>query len=118
MNLYLKKIYSNDLNADDFEDFSLYHQSTNILIQSSFLQLYAEETLYHESCKENINKHLSNITRFKEALAKMDYDTSGYYWKMLENISKIRNCLLHSNGRLDIGRNRSETESAIALNFW
>lgn len=116
MNSYLQKIYSNDLNTDDFEDFSLYHQSTNILIQSSFLQLYAvlEETLYHESCKENINNS-SSITRFKEALAKQNYDTSGYYWTMLVEISKIRNCLLHSNGRLDIDRQRIVTESAIAL---
>jgi len=53
-NSYLKKIYSNELNANEFEDFSLYHQSTNILIQSTFLQLYAllVETLYHESCRK------------------------------------------------------------------
>ena len=115
-NSYLKKIYSNELNANEFEDFSLYHQSTNILIQSTFLQLYAllEETLYHESCKKTI-KNLSGIKRFKEALAKQGYDTSGNFWKRLEEISKIRKCLLHSNGRLDIDRYRSETESAIEM---
>lgn len=112
--LYLKKIYSKGLNSDEFESYSLYHQGKDILIQSTFLQLYAmlEETLYHESCKETIGK-LSSITRFKEALAKQGYDTSGYFWNLLEQISQIRNCLLHSNGRLDIDRNRIKTEKAI-----
>lgn len=62
MSLYLKKVYSNELNADEFEDFSLYHQSKSILIQSTFLQLYAvlEETLHHESCKSlTVNSHFS-----------------------------------------------------------
>lgn len=114
--LYLKKVYSKELDANGHQDFMFYHQSTNILIQSTFLQLYSEleETLYHESGKETIGQS-SSIRRFEKALTKQGYDTSGNSWTVLVNIAKIRNCLLHSNGRLDIDRCRKDTESAIEI---
>lgn len=93
-----------------------YAQSLDILIESTFLQLYAEleETLYHECQKEDIDGG-SGIKRFGKALAKQHYDTSvqNPYWLNLTRTSLIRNCLLHANGRLDLAKNAAHLKSTI-----
>ncbi len=86
---------------------SFYEQSLDILIESTFLQLYAEleETLYHE-CLKNEIQNGSSIKRFEIALNNQNYDVSkkNILWINLILFSKVRNCLLHANGRLDIDK--------------
>ncbi len=105
------------LSVDDKCKRSFYEQSLDILIESTFLQLYAEleETLFHECSKEDIH-HNSSIERFKQALKIQNYDISknNNFWTNLNHFSKIRNCLLHCNGRLDIaGKYSGEVKKAI-----
>ncbi|OJX91012.1 MAG: hypothetical protein BGO90_05400 [Legionella sp. 40-6] len=105
-----------NLSIDDKCKCSFYEQSLNILIESTFLQLYAEleETLYHECLKNEIQSG-SGIKRFERALSNQNYDTSqkNLLWVNLIFFSKVRNCLLHANGRLDIDKYPDEVRLAI-----
>lgn len=104
------------LSIDDKCKRAHYAQSLDILIESTFLQLYAEleETLYHECQKEDIDGG-SGIKRFEKALIKQHYDTSTQnpYWINLTRASLIRNCLLHANGRLDLAKKAAHLKSTI-----
>lgn len=116
ISLCQKRKESEILTSDEIQNFNFYQQSLYILTESTFLQMYAqlEETLYHESEKKLIGEK-SSILRFEKALKNRGYDINCDFWKALINISKIRNCLLHSNGRLDIDRQREDTIKNIKL---
>jgi hypothetical protein len=92
----------NELTINETHSLELYQQNLNILIESTFLQIYSklEECLYHE-CVPQLIKKKASISRFEMALNEQGYTVDNEHWKILLNISKIRNCLLHGNGRLD-----------------
>lgn len=90
----------------------------NILVESTFLQIYAtlEEALYYE-CEQQVIKKKASISRFETALNEQGYKLDNEHWQTLINISKIRNCLLHGNGRLDIDQYGADTKDTLnALN--
>ncbi|AWN73522.1 hypothetical protein LEAN103870_14960 [Legionella anisa] len=111
-----KKI--NELTMDETHALEFYEQSIQTLVESTFLQIYAklEEALYYE-CTQLLIKKNASISRFELALSELGYIIDNTHWNMLVNISKIRNCLLHGNGRLDSDRYGVDTKETInALN--
>lgn len=104
----------NKLDMDEIRNLAFYKQSLDILIESTFLQIYAEleESLYHE-CEKQLIKKNASISRFETALNEQGYCIDSEHWKTLLNISKIRNCLLHANGRIDIDRYGIDTKETI-----
>lgn len=110
----IKKDISHLESKDETHNLSFYKQSLDILIESTFLQMYSqlEETLYHE-CEKLLIKKNASISRFETALSKQGYSIDSEPWKALLNISKIRNCLLHANGRIDIDRYGVDTKETI-----
>ena len=57
----------------------------------------------------------SGLLRYKEVLrAVFDADTGGSEWAFLVESQKIRHCLLHANGRIDLMNNASELERLAA----
>lgn len=100
--------------SDEMQSLALYKQSLSILTESTFFQLYAqlEESLYQECEKQCIKKNAS-ISRFESALNEQGYNTNSEQWTMLIHLAKIRNCLLHGNGRLDSDRYGEDTRNTI-----
>jgi hypothetical protein len=97
---------------------NIHDLNLDILIASTFLQMYAqlEESLYCECAPQLIKKNAS-ISRFATALTELGYCIDNAHWHTLVNFSKIRNCLLHGNGRLDNDRYGVDTTETIhALN--
>ncbi len=111
------------LNPHDFELLiQTYEQITSsiqankqILIDSFFLQMYSqlEEALYFE-CERQIVKKNASILRFEEALKKQGYQLNNELWLKLLEVAKIRNCLLHGNGRLDNDKYGEDTRTSIS----
>lgn len=109
----------NKLTSDEANLLKLYQQNWDILIESTFLQLYAklEEALYHE-CAHQLIKKKASISRFETPLSEQGYSLSNEHWKVLINISKIRNCLLHGNGRIDSDQYGLDTKETMnRINF-
>ncbi|MCW8469713.1 hypothetical protein OQJ19_03450 [Fluoribacter gormanii] len=112
--LELKK-NSYELTPDEITTLECYKQSLKILIESTFLQIYSqlEEVLYSE-CGEQLVKKNASISRFETPLGALGYPIASNCWNALLNISKIRNCLLHGNGRLDSDRYGIDTKETIS----
>lgn len=89
-----------------------------ILIESTFLQIYAslEEALYLE-CEQQLVKKNASIIRFEPGLKEQGFDLKNEAWGRLIEIAKIRNGLIHGNGRLDEDKYGDDTRNTIdALN--
>ncbi len=86
----------------------------SILIESTFLQIYAnlEESLYYE-CEHQLIKKKASLSRFEIPLAELGYSIDNEHWHALINLSKIRNCLLHGNGRIDSDHYGLDTREII-----
>lgn len=93
-----------------------YKQSIDILTESTFLQIYTklEAALYNECDTYSIMKKAS-ISRFESALSEQGYSINNEDWQKLLGISKVRNCLLHGNGRLDADRYGLDTKDTITI---
>lgn len=104
----------NELTIDEMHALEFYKQSLQTLVESTFLQIYAklEEALYYE-CAPLLIKKNASISRFEPILSEQGCTIDSKHWKMLVNISKIRNCLLHGNGRLDPDRYGVDTKETI-----
>lgn len=102
------------LTAKEMNLLKLYLHNSNILIASTFLQIYGslEEVLYHE-CTHQLIKKKASLSRFEGPLEKQGYSLNNEQWRALLNISKIRNCLLHGNGRLDSDQYGIDTKETI-----
>lgn len=89
-------------------------ESTAILIESTFLQLYSqlEEALYFE-CEQHFIKKNASIIRFETALQEQGYNTNNEFWDRLLELAKIRNCLIHGNGRIDNDKYGEDTRNTI-----
>ena len=90
--------------------------SLDLLIESTFLQIYAmlEASLYAE-CGELSIKKKASLARFEHALKEQGFNVDNEHWHTLLSISKIRNCLLHGNGRLDHDQYGQDTTETINL---
>ncbi|KTD72597.1 hypothetical protein [Legionella tucsonensis] len=104
----------NELTIDEMHTLEFYNLSLETLVESTFLQIYAklEEALYYE-CETLLIKKNASILRFEPALNQQGYTIDSKHWKMLVNISKIRNCLIHGNGRLDSDQYGVDTKETI-----
>ncbi|QMT59422.1 MULTISPECIES: hypothetical protein [unclassified Legionella] len=110
------KLISQQLSKDEANALELSQECLNLLIESTFLQMYSqlEAGLYLE-CRAYSIKKKASISRFEMALRELGYDVGGVYWSALLDISKIRNCLLHGNGRLDSDRYGIDTQETLHL---
>lgn len=86
----------------------------NLLIESTFLQMYAtlEEALILE-CNNALVPKKASISRFEKALAERGYLTDSKPWLLLIEVSKIRNCILHGNGLVTADQYGELTKAAI-----
>ena len=93
---------------------SQFPEPTQILIESTFFQIYAtlEEVLYGE-CKQQIIKKNASIIRFEPALKEQGFNLNNEAWDKLVEIAKIRNCLIHGNGRIDQDKYGEDTKATI-----
>lgn len=103
---------------EDIKRLAFYEQALEMLVESTFLQLYSRlEQVLYEACERKFIKKNASIGRFETALIEQGYNLDNEPWKALVNSSKIRNCLLHGNGRLDKDRYGVDTRQIIdALN--
>ncbi|WP_298622329.1 hypothetical protein [uncultured Legionella sp.] len=102
------------LTLDEKKQLKWCEESWNLLIDTTFLQIYAklEELLYHE-CEHQLIKKKASISRFETPLLELGYRLNNEHWVALINMSKIRNCLLHGNGRLDLDQYGQDTKETI-----
>ena len=89
---------------------------------ATFLMMFshAEEWLFHikqfHAKSISLDLRKGGITRFTPVLASIlgagFNDTKE--WNSLVNFEKIRNCLLHANGRIDLARNHQELKNIVS----
>ena len=93
----------------------------NHLMVNTFLMLYGhlEEWLYliwRKFGKDiELNDKRGSISKYKpffQAVFKMDL-SKDIDWRLLKDAEKIRNCLLHANGRIDLVKNKAEMDSIL-----
>ena len=93
----------------------------NNLMVNTFLMLYShlEEWLYLIWRKFGKNIELKgkrgSISKYKpffQVVFKMDL-SKDKDWNILKDAQKIRNCLLHANGRIDMVKNKAEMSDII-----
>jgi hypothetical protein len=105
---------NSELELDQSNQQELSKHRLGLLVESTFLQIYAEleASLYYE-CKEQLIKKKASLSRFESALKEQGFTIDNEYWHTLLSISKIRNCLLHGNGRLDSDQYGQDTKDTI-----
>jgi len=88
---------------------------------NTFLMMYShlEEFLYHVwksfGKEQDVNKNSGSLKRFKpiiENVMKLDLNQD-HEWELLCDYEKIRNSILHANGRVSISKNKNEMERII-----
>jgi len=93
----------------------------NHLTANTFLMLYShlEEWLYliwRKFGKDiELKDKRGSISKYKpffKAVYKMDL-SNDRDWRLLKDAEKIRNCLLHANGRIDFVKNKAEMNSIL-----
>jgi hypothetical protein len=92
-----KKFYKSALNDYD----RILHINTFLMMYS-----YLEEWLY--ICRKTYAPEIAllngkgSLKRFKNVIKELGLDLSSKLWQDLANAEKIRDCLLHANGRLSM----------------
>jgi len=93
----------------------------NHLMVNTFLMLYShlEEWLYliwRKFGKDiELTGNRESISKYKpffQAVFKMDL-SKDKDWRLLKDAEKIRNCLLHANGRIDLVKNKADMDSIL-----
>ena len=88
---------------------------------NTFLMMYShlEEFLYHVwksfGKEQDVNKNSGSLKRFKpiiENVMKLHLNQD-HEWELLCDYEKIRNCILHANGRVSISKDKNELERII-----
>ena len=64
-------------------------------------------------CEQHFIKKNASIIRFETALQKQGYNTNNEFWDRLLELAKIRNCLIHGNGRIDNDKYGEDTRNTI-----
>jgi len=91
---------------------------------NTFLMMYShlEEFLYHtwkSFDKDQVISGSGSLKRFKpiiENVLKLDLNQD-HEWELLCDYEKIRDCILHANGRVSISKNRNDLERIINKSF-
>lgn len=104
-------LYTKNLYVDTFD---------GLLRINTFLMLYSqlEEYLYHIWKIYDKGQTLNNsgsLQRFKKIIGHvLIIDLSqDHEWNLLCDYEKVRNCILHANGRISISKNKKELETII-----
>ncbi len=91
-----------------------------LLGTNTFLMMYShlEEFLYHVwkiFGQEQIVSNYGNLKRFKEIIRNViGLDLSqDREWEFICDCEKVRNCLLHANGRVSISKDKNDIERII-----
>ncbi len=91
-----------------------YFQFDGLLHINTFLMLhsYLEEWLFHlcKAVQPPPDRNKSGIERFKPSFQALGADLSAGNWLFLKDAEKVRNCLLHANGRVSLSKNSTEME--------
>ena len=110
--------------TDLIVDKNLYSKTFSTMQRSNtFLMMYSyfEEYLYHFSSRCNIDlKSTKNgvLERFKpvfESVFGLDL-SKDKDWNFICDCKKVRDCLLHANGRIDLSKNKDHLENFIQQN--
>lgn len=78
---------------------------------------YCEEWLHH--CWRVYNPKVplkygeGSFGRYKDVVKGLGIDLESQQWNKLQNAEKIRNCLLHANGRVSLCKNPQEIKNTI-----
>lgn len=91
---------------------------------NAFLMMYShlEEFLYHTWKSFDKNQVISgsgSVKRFKpiiENILRLDINQD-HEWELLCDYEKIRDCILHANGRVSISKNKNGLEKIINKSF-
>ena len=95
-------------------DKALIHYYDSLLRINTFLMLYLHTEEWLDILIKKYLPHITinrggSITRYKSAIRDgFGIGVSGGSWHMLTDCEKLRNCLLHANGRIDLMENESE----------
>jgi len=87
---------------------------------NTFLMMYSylEEWLYvaWKSYAPNVEmkNNKGSISRFRYIVKQLGVDLSSSYWQVLMDAEKIRNCLLHANGRISLLKDSKKVNDIIA----
>ena len=95
---------------------SQYHRFDEAIQINAFLMLYShvEEWLYLISKKTPTKPKGLSLGRFKPPLKALGVDLSCKAWELMMDSEKLRNCILHANGRVDLSRDKDVLEKIIA----
>lgn len=92
------------------------NQPANILVDSIFLYMYSQlEHFLYQECQTQLVKKKANLSRFEEPLNQLGFSLDNKPWQTLLHSSKIRNCLLHGNGRIDDDQYGKDTLATINI---
>ncbi|HBE44396.1 MAG TPA: hypothetical protein DDW17_02805 [Deltaproteobacteria bacterium] len=90
------------LHKSAFYDYDRIHNINTLLMMYSYL----EEWLYHcwKIYAPNIDlvDGKGSLGRYKNVARQLGVDSSSKLWEELKNTEKVRNCLLHANGRVSL----------------
>lgn len=79
-----------------------------------FSYSHLEEYLFLASSTADVPRgRQHSIARFKGPLRALGIEPSGPDWQFLTEAQKIRDCLLHANGRLDLCKHREQIEKIM-----
>lgn len=92
--------------------------SFKVLNISTFLQLYIsfEEIVIQECEDEGVEIEEFCLDKCKKKLTALHYNVSGENWENITYIAKIRNCMVHTNGRLDLSSKKNLTDVVDNIN--
>lgn len=125
---YLRNLFKSqfqDLDKLDIEDReknigkNVLHDYDRNLHINTFLMMhsYLEEWLYVVWKAYAPNVELDNekgsIGRFKNIVKQLGVDLSSNYWQVLMDAEKLRNCLLHANGRISLLKDSRKVKAII-----
>jgi hypothetical protein len=93
---------------------------TQYLTNGTFLLLYASaeewfELVRRTYAKETRKNDRGTLTAFREILRhELSYDPeTSEGWRVIVDCEKLRNCLIHANGRADLSSNPAEVRSLL-----
>ncbi len=93
--------------------FDRMHAANGLLLLYSYL----EEVLYlmvRNKAPNHLPSGGSSLDRFKRGLKAMGLDLSVAHWELFNDVYKLRNCLMHANGRISILRDVQDITTVIA----
>ena len=107
----LKELYQASLNdnptTSKLENYDEYLSASTFLIAYSYLEEYLYLIWRHQAKEEERGKGYS-IRRYKPILKILGVNSSGTPWQNLLKATRIRDCLLHANGRLSFMKDNDE----------